>query len=177
MTKKLFAILIGMSIVFGAGFAFAGNTSGTADYSVTLTDGCTIDTTATGTDFGCYFIGDPDLTSVAAGSVTITCRNGLAYSWGVDQGLNPAGAQGIRMDDGIGNYITYSLYEGGTHLGDVGMNAIDATYTEDYTTYTDRDATGTGSAQTYALTANVAVSGGTVAGTYSDTITVTVVWP
>ncbi len=177
MTRKFFAIVIGLALVFSGGYALADSTSGTADYSVTLISGCTVDTSSTGTDFGTYFIGDPDLVSAAAGSVSITCANGLNYSWGVDKGINPPGTQWLRMHDGVGNYIQYRLFQGGVELGDIGMNAIDATYTERWATYTDRDATGTGAAQTYNLNADVEISGGTVAGTYTDTVTVTVVWP
>ncbi|MEZ4526448.1 MAG: spore coat protein U domain-containing protein [Desulfobacterales bacterium] len=177
MTKKLFAIVIGLALVFSAGLALAGNTSGTADYSVTLISGCTVDTSAMGTDFGTYFIGDPDLVNAAAGSVTITCANGLNYAWGVNRGINPPGTQWLRMHDGVGNYIQYRLFQGGVELGDVGMTAIDPVYTQSWTGFTDRDATGTGLPQTYNLNANVEISAGTVAGTYTDTVTVTVVWP
>jgi len=177
MTKKLFAIVIGLALVFSGSYALAGNTSGTADYSVTLISGCTVDTSATGTNFGNYFIGDPDLVSAAAGAVSITCATGLNYAWGVNRGINPPGTQWLRMHDGVGNYIQYRLFQGGLELGDVGMNAIDAVYTENWTAFTDRNATGTGLPQTYNLNADVQISAGTVAGTYEDTVTVTVVWP
>jgi len=176
MTKKFFAILIGLTLIFSAGSSLAGSTNGTANYSVTLTDGCIIDTSAATTDFGSWFIGDPNLVNAAAGSVSITCANTLPYAWGVDKGSNPPGAQALRMHDGLGNYITYNLLQGGTNLGDVGMNAIDGTYTEQWAGPTARNAAGTGAAQVYNLNANVQISGGAVAGTYTDTVTVTVVW-
>ena len=177
MTKKLLAIAIGLTMIFSAGTALADYTTGTADYSVTITAGCVVDTSAMGLDFGSYFVGDPNLVNTAAGTVTITCANLLPYAWGINEGINPGGGQGPRLHDGSGNYITYDFYEGGTPLGDVGLTAIDATYTESYTTWTDRDATGTGIAQNYPLTADVNINAATVAGTYQDTITVTVAWP
>jgi spore coat protein U-like protein len=180
--KKLFAILIGLMMVFTAGSAFAGTTSGTADYSVTLVDGCTIDTSAMSTDFGSFFIGDPDLVNQPAGSVTISCANLLVYTWGIDKGSNPPAPaqQWLRMHDGLGNYIRYRLYEGGTELGDVGLASVAGSlYVEEWTnaTYAARTATGTGAAQTYNLTADVQITDGGVAGPYTDQVTVTIVWP
>lgn len=175
--KKVLVIMIGLAMVFAAGTALAGNTNGTADYQVTLVDGCTVDTTGMTTDFGSYFLGDADLVAASAGTVSISCANGLNYAWGIDKGINAPGGQFLQLHDGIGNYIEYRLFQGGTQLGDVGMNGIDATYSEQYTTFTDRDAIGTGAAQTYNLNANVDINPATVAGTYTDTVTVTVVWP
>lgn len=177
MMKKFLAIAVGLTMIFSGGTALADTVNATADYSVTLTDGCTVDTSAMGTDFGSWFIGDPNLVNVAAGTVTITCATGTLYSWGIDEGLNPGGGQGPRLHDGLGNYITYDFYQGGTELGDVGLNAIDAAYAESYTTWLDRDATGTGAAQNYNLNADVNINAATVGGTYQDTITVTVAWP
>jgi spore coat protein U-like protein len=164
-------------MVLAAGTALAGNTSGTADYQVTLVDGCTVDTSAMTTDFGSYFLGDANLVAASAGTVSISCANGLNYAWGINKGVNAPGNQWLRLHDGTGNYIQYRLFEGGTELGDIGMNVIDGTYTEQWGTFTDRDATGTGAAQTYNLNADVQINAATVAGTYTDTVTLTVVWP
>ncbi len=177
MTRKLFAIVTGLALVFSAGYALAGITSDTADYSVTLVAGCMIDTSATGTDFGTYLIGSPNLVGTPAGSVTITCANTVPYTWGVNRGLNHGGAQQLRLYDGVANYINYKLFQGGTEFGDVGMTAIDGSYTQSWTALNALTAIGNGLAQTYPLTANVDIAVGTVAGTYTDTVTVTVVWP
>lgn len=177
MMKKIFAIMIGFAMVFAAGTAFAGNTNGTADYQVTLVDGCTVDTSGMTTDFGSFFLGDSDLVAASAGTVSISCAMGTNYAWGVDKGSNPPGTQWLRMHDGSGNYIQYRLFQGGFELGDIGMNAIDAVYTERWATYTGRNATGTGAPQTYNLNADVSINAATVAGTYTDTVTLTVVWP
>ncbi|MGE0084583.1 MAG: spore coat U domain-containing protein [Desulfococcaceae bacterium] len=178
MKRKLFAIVIGIALVFSAGAALAGITSDTADYSVTLVAGCMIDTTATGTDFGTYLIGSPNLVGTPAGSVTITCNTGINYTWGVNGGINfDAGAQKLRLNDGFAHYIDYRLFQNGTQFGDVGMTAIDSSYTQSWTALNALTATGNGAAQTYPLTADVDIAVGTVPGTYNDTVTVTVVWP
>ncbi len=178
MTKKLFAIMIGLAIVFAAGTTLAGNTSDTAVYSITIIDGCTVDTSGMTTDFGSYFLGDPNLVNVGAGSLSIACRSGLGYAWGIDKGVNPPGGEALRMHDGSGNYVTYNLEEGGTDVGDVGLNGMDGTYTEQWTTVAARNATGTGAPQIFNLNADVNIpGGGGTPGTYTDTVTVTVAWP
>ena len=178
MTKKLFAIMIGLAMVFVAGQALAGTANDTAVYSITIVDGCTIDTSGMTTDFGSHFLGGPNLVNANAGSLSISCRSGLNYAWGIDKGVNPPGGDALRMHDGLGNYVTYNLEEGGTDVGDVGLNAIDTTYGESWAAATDRDATGTGAPQTFNLNADVTIPGlGGTPGAYSDTVTVTVAWP
>lgn len=178
MTKKLLTVMIGLAMVFVAGQALAGTTSDSAVYSITIIDGCTVDTSGMTTDFGSYFLGDPNLVNVGAGSLSIACRNGLVYAWGIDKGLSPAAGEALRMDDGFGNYVTYNLEQGGTDVGDVGLTAIDGTYAEQWTAATARSATGTGAPQIFNLNADVNIpGGGGTPGTYSDTVTVTVAWP
>jgi spore coat protein U-like protein len=183
--KKVWAITIGLAMVLAAGTALAGNTSGTADYQVTLVDGCTVDTSGMTTDFGSYFLGDADLVNVLAGSVTITCANNQDYAWGIDKGLNAPGTNWLRMQQGAStNYIRYRLTEGGSDLGDAGLGAEDfgtgtpTGHTDAWTgSFVYRSGVGNGSPQQYDLRADVNISEGGVAGTYTDTVLVTVYWP
>jgi spore coat protein U-like protein len=183
--KKLLAITIGLAMVLAAGTALADSTTGTANYQVTLVDGCTVDTSGMTTDFGTYFVGDADLVNISAGSVTITCSSGTEYAWGINKGQNAPVTNWLRMQQGATtNYIRYRLTENGSDLGDAGLGAYDFGGTAPATGHSDlwtgsfayRSGTGDGSPQQYDLRADVNIFGG-VAGTYEDEVTVTVYWP
>jgi len=176
--KKLLALATGAALLAGAQNGFAAKVSATLDYEVTLSNGtCTV--TAVGKTF------DPQPTSVTdrnglpAGSVEVNCTSGLAYAWGIDGGAHYGTRfSGYRSMSGPGGDFAYDLKSGSNRIGDDGLNAKDPSYTDTTAGVSSLTATGTGAAQTYPLTADLAFT--TLAtktpGTYTDTVTVTVVF-
>ena len=108
MRKIAFAVL-GLSLCAGT-FAFAGAANTNLNVSASVSNNCTISTTAL--DFGPY---DPivaqassDLTGT--GTVTITCTKGATTTVGLGLGSNATGST-RRMTDGSSNYLTYEAYQ------------------------------------------------------------------
>ncbi len=196
MTKRILAIVLALAMVFGAGSAMADMSSGTADYDVTLGDVCTVDTTAATTSFGFHPLMSPPLApvgsgSVSAGSVDVTCSPGVNYILGADGGLNAgattyptftyAAPTTLAMVDGSGNFVGYYLHDGtGFILGDADLPGIDPLYSPFSLNPTGANGwggVGSGGVQTYGLFADVFIDDpALVAGTYTDTVTFTVVW-
>jgi spore coat protein U-like protein len=174
MTKKILAIVLGLAVVFSSGPVFAGFTSGNADYQVSLLSGCMIDTSSTGTYFGAYAIGDPDLTGVGAGLVQINCAPGTNYWWGIDVGSHFAAT--MNMFNGT-DTVPYSLYESGAPIGNNGLQTMDPAFVVTNADTGRGPYVGTGLWQNYNMTADVSVSAGPTPGVYSDTVVVSVAWP
>jgi spore coat protein U-like protein len=126
--------------------------------SATVADSCTVSATALG--FGAYAVASD---SAATTTVTVTCTNGTTYHVALDDGGNFTTTR--RMTDAT-SFLEYELYTDAGHVTRWGN-----------TDTTDVDGTGDGSAQ--ALTVYGLVPSGqfVTAGSYTDTINVTVTYP
>lgn len=177
MKKKILALTTGLAMVLGAGSAIAGVDSGTADYSLSLVDACIVDTSAASTAFPDMPTGSTAVTGVAAGSISVSCANGLAYAVGANGGNNwDGGTSTFGLLSAGWQRIPYVINEGGVPFGDIGLTANDPTYTEQ-TTMSARTGTGTGAPIVYNLTADLDVQNWMVAGDHFDTVTYSVTWP
>ncbi|MDD3764942.1 MAG: spore coat U domain-containing protein [Nevskiales bacterium] len=145
----------------------AATVTNTFDVTITLQNACDVTTTApTNMDFGTVDL----LTSVQTqtSTITVTCTNGATYDVGIDAGLNEGTADDTttrRMKDAGTNYVSYDLLQtdGTSHWGDnVGVDT--------------ESSTGTGAAQTFTVNGTVPIQTTPPAGSYSDTVTVTVTY-
>lgn len=127
--------------------------------SATVAETCTV--SAAALDFGSYAVASA---SAATTTVTVTCTNGTTYHVALDDGGNFTTTR--RMVSGGTNFLEYELYTDAGHATRWGSTDL-----------TDVDGTGDGSAQ--ALTVYGLVPSGqfVAAGSYSDTINVTVTYP
>jgi len=176
--KKLLALATGAALLAGAQNGFAAKVSATLDYEVTLTapvtGTCTV--AATGKVFATQPTGAADQNGVAAGSVEVNCTSGLAYAWGIAGGAHYGTRySGYRSMSGPGGDFAYDLQSGGTRIGDEGLHAKDASYTDTTAGVSSLTATGTGAAQTYDVTADLGFVSAP-AGVYTDAVTVVVVF-
>jgi len=181
MNKKLILIGVGTVLMTTVATSYAaGNTTKGATLTLSVSSACTIDTTALTTNFG--IAKDGSLTNAPAGNLNITCPSSRAYGFGVNKGQSfGAGGASDRsaFKTGTGYAISYLLAYSGTGLGDKGLSAVDPGYVVTHTTYSGvTGKTGTGGAQAYPLTMNIASthSAGKPEGTYSDTVNFVVVW-
>lgn len=145
------------------------NGTDTAQFQVkiAITNSCDVHTVApTDMDFG----SSGALTAVLTqqSSLTVNCNNALPYTIGLDAGANAGTASDIttrRMTDGS-EFVGYQLYQTSgtsTPWGDtIGTNT--------------KAGTGTGSAQTLTVYGQVPVQTTPGAGSYVDTIQVTVTY-
>lgn len=139
----------------GGGTAATSSSGITANYA----DTCAI-STAADLDFGIVasLTGAQDQLS----TITLRCPTGTAWKLGLNDGGNASGGA-RRMTDGTGRYITYELYRDSARSQRWGN-----------TPGTDSsDGTGSGSPQTATVYGRVPAQAVPAAGTYSDTVTVT----
>lgn len=101
---RSFAVAVVMISAFAASSTFAQTATGNLAISATVVPLCTVG--AGSLNFGNY---DPNSGTAldGAGTFTLTCTKGTAYSIALDNGLNYSG--GRRMLGG-GEYLTYELY-------------------------------------------------------------------
>lgn len=145
MKKTVLAAIVSLALVFSAGSALAAGTA-TVDISASVLGTCAFNSG------GAIDFGNLDPTSGVSPSVTnataanFTCTNGTAYTITDDAGLSGA----YELSDGT-NAIPYALTYTGT-------------------------GTGTGTATDLSITADIAYADYQTkpAGTYTDTVTLTI---
>ncbi|MCK9468787.1 MAG: spore coat U domain-containing protein [Porticoccaceae bacterium] len=140
-------------------------TSDAFDVTITLQNSCDLSTVPTDMNFGTQGLLDQDYDATSA--IYVTCTTGASYDLELDEGGNADGST-RRMTDGNSNYVSYRLYSDSGHT----------TLWGDGTTFGDAYAdTGTGSEETVTVYGRVLESDNSTtppAGTYTDTVTVTV---
>ena len=147
---------------------------------LTMIGTCTLDSSGVA-GFGSWPVGTADIkadiNNVALGVISVNCVAGVNYGLGIDKGLNwNAGKR--QMANG-GNYVPYFLWansSGTTEWGDSGLAAIENSYIETHPASAQFNI-GTGNFQNFFIWGDALVQNIGIAGTYSDTITITVVWP
>ncbi|WP_158636483.1 Csu type fimbrial protein [Luteimonas marina] len=134
-------------------------TTSSSGINANYVDTCAI-STATDLDFG-------SVTSLASArdqvsTITLRCPTGTAWKLGLDNGAHASGST-RRMTDGSGRYIHYELYRDGARSQRWGN-----------TPGTDSsDGTGSGTSQTATVYGRVPAQAVSAAGSYADTVTVT----
>jgi spore coat protein U-like protein len=163
------AILAALTVAaaMAPAITYAGTASSTASINGTVVNNCQFGT-ATTLSFGNY---DPigankaaDL--VAAGSVNVVCTAGDDFTITADAGANGTNATGTtRAMSAIINstpaYLSYDLY-------------ADSAYSTVWNTTNALSATGTGSSQNVSFYGRVPAAQNVAAGSYSDTVNLTV---
>ncbi|MFT3790640.1 MAG: spore coat U domain-containing protein [Rudaea sp.] len=172
MNKKLrYAALVAAVLALG-GFASTTMAAATAttSFNVTLTLDATCDTTtlaATALGFGEHTYLD---TITSTSTVSIKCSTGTAFNIGLDAGANPGTSGDIttrRMKGGTGSdYVSYQLYTDSGYGTAWGNNSSNGWVAK----------TGTGSAVTYTVYGKASPISTSPAGSYSDTVGVTVTY-
>jgi spore coat protein U-like protein len=162
------AVLLGL---YTAVMAQAATATGSLTVQMTITASCTISaaTLNFGTLSGTSVIAVATNASV---NVSVTCTNGSPYSIAMNNGANASGSQ-RRMTNGTG-FINYNLFT------DAGRTSPWTTATSS-TTCTSTNScylgTGNGAAQSVPVFGQVpAVGSAPTAGTYTDTVTMTITY-
>ncbi len=150
--RGLKALILALVLVVGAGYAHSATTTGTVNVTATVVGTCKFTTGTTTLDFGNLTSGDV----TANTTLEFWCTMGTGYTVTDDDGLYETAPDANRMFDGGTNYIPYSF------------------------NYTPTNGTGggVGSPITLNITGTVLESDYTAvpAGTYNDTVTITVTW-
>lgn len=159
---KLLAVLLALCVSNTHADTATGNLSVTASVSKT----CTLTTTAVA--FGTY---DPaaGTDTTATGAVTVTCTSGTGYTVALDAGANPGTAGDTdtrRMKANTSDYLPYLLYQDAAHTTPWGNSGGEILTGQ----------IGDGSAQTIDVHGVVLKNQYVAAGSYVDTVIVTVTY-
>ncbi len=153
-----------LAAAFAAAPAFAADAGSSLEVNATVTANCTVSTSPVA-------FGDVDVTSGqavhGAGSVSVTCTNGTAWTAAADAGAGSGADLASRKMANGANLLNYSLFTDSarTQVWGDGIEGATATFSD----------TGTGTAQT--KTVYGLITGGQTgvpAGGYADTVQVTV---
>ena len=136
----------------------------TSSMSVTATVSTTCAVSATPLAFGTYAA---STASTGSSTIGVTCTNGTAYSVGLDAGAGSGATTSNRLLTGSGGgTLAYTLYRDSGRTQNWG-NTI-GTDTQ--------SGTGTGLAQTLNVYGRIAAGATALAGSYTDTVTVTLTY-
>lgn len=146
------------------GSAAAQTATDSFTVQIQITSECLINSAST-LDFGAS--GVLSAAVAATSEIIVQCTSGTTYNVGLNAGLGAGATVAARLMTGPASAtVTYSLYTDVAHT-DVWGNTIG----------TDTvSGTGTGAAQTYTVYGQVPAQSTPAAGTYSDTVTVTVTY-
>lgn len=150
--------------VVASGSAFAATTTSQMTITATIDPACQILSMPTPTSNGTV----GTLYQAPNATISTTCSAGVPYSVTVDSGLN--GAMFFRqMTDGNGNFFSNDIYDADTlsWIGDQG-------YADTFPFGAPANRVGNGASQDVHLA--FWINPGSVAGVYSDTVTVTLTY-
>ncbi|MGO2143591.1 MAG: Csu type fimbrial protein [Serratia bockelmannii] len=180
MKKNLMVLTSVVILLCANGVAnAAGTLQGTLGVTLTIGAGCTIaggDSSGAANNFGSISFGtypslnniiDATATGSSGGSLTLNCTKDTEYTVALGNGLNNASGTQRRMVNSAKSdeYINYNLYQDAEHsvVWGSGVNAMTATADG-----TPKQLIVYGRVPASATTPN--------AGTYNDTVTMTVSW-
>jgi spore coat protein U-like protein len=147
----------------------AGTITGNLSIQMTIVAGCQVSGGATsGNNFGTLNFGswsllnqNIDAQQDVGAQVSLACSSGEPYSVSLSDGQNFSSAR--RMASG-GNFVNYELYQDASHSQRWGAGGEALA------------STGNGSVKNHLVYGRVPVQSVQPAGTYSDTVVVTVAW-
>lgn len=164
LAPKLRAACIQVCAVASLGFvASSVATAQTDTFQVTasVTASCSV----TGADlaFGVY---DPVSATDVDGTISldVVCTNGSAYDIGLDEGVGAGATVATRIMETVGGTLNYSIYQN-TQRTTVWGNTAGVDTVSD---------TGTGATQNFTAYARLFALQNAAAGSYADTVTVTI---
>lgn len=154
--------LAGAMVPLSMDLSRAATTTTTFNVSLTITSSCSVSATALA--FGSTGVIASNIDN--SSTVTVTCTNSAPYDVGLDAGTGTGATIATRKMTSGGATVDYSLYQ------DAGRTTVWGT-----TIGTDTvSGTGNGSAQVLTVYGRVPVQATPAAGSYTDTITVTVTY-
>ncbi|XSG83409.1 MAG: Csu type fimbrial protein [Methyloligella sp. ZOD6] len=154
-------ILAALAIALSAVPALPATVTDTFQVSITIQADCTISTALSDINFGTEGVLDTDV--AASSTLSCTCSSGTPYTIGLNEGTGTGATVAVRKMTNGGSTVDYSLYTDSGHTtvwGNVSGEWVSAN--------------GTGLPQLFTIYGLVPTQTTPAAGTYTDTITVTV---
>jgi len=144
----------------------------TLAFNLNIVASCTLDTTGFGS-FGTHSVGEASIINVPLGSISVTCPASIAYKIGFDKGQNLANGK-RQMASGT-RFIPYSIKYNAVEWGDIGLTTLAPNYVETFPAPAVAGI-GTGIPQSFMITGDAWIENANSAGTYTDTLIVTLAW-
>ncbi|MFN3235087.1 MAG: spore coat U domain-containing protein [Gammaproteobacteria bacterium] len=164
--KKHVLYALTIASIFGVATAFADTATSTFQVSATVADACSVASSDT-LNFGTY---NPLDGSVTTGNtdIDVTCTQSTGYNVGLSAGTGSGASVSTRKMTSTtsSDTLEYTLYQDSGYSSVWGETIGSNTYSDD----------GTGLEQTIPVYGKIAASQNVPAGTYEDTITVTVTY-
>ena len=164
VTKKnrfIAACVAAATLTCAAPASFAATASASLTISASVVASCTV--VGSSIAFGAYTQAVVNQT----GSITVQCTNGTAYNVGLDAGTGTgATVSNRKMSASGGGTLNYALYRDSARSSNWGSTIGTDTLT----------GTGTGLAQTLTVYGQIPAAQTPLAGSYSDTVTVTLTY-
>jgi spore coat protein U-like protein len=167
---RLTVLAVSIAALSVAGTASAATTGGSFQVTASVANSCVV-TAANDIAFGAYDPADTNNTAAldGAGSVTVRCTRGSNATIALNQGLNAAGASSCttplrQMSDGGTSRLRYDLYSDSGRTvawGCTGTNDVDQAFTSL-------------APVTFDTFGRIPAGQDVPAGSYADTVTVTV---
>ena len=164
MTPKTLVLvrpLVAVGLLGLAATASAQTTTTTMTVSTTMSASCSV--SASALSFGTSVPSPMTAAVDGTATITATCTNGRPYSIGLDRGSSPTGTESLRQMTGSGGTVNYAIYSDASRTTVWG--SADSSLVRQ---------TGTGLAQPLTAYGRMPLQTGVVAGTYTDSVTVTV---
>lgn len=161
-TLSAWVALVLMPILFPT-TALADSATATIDVSATVLKSCAVSTTALA--FGEYTPSN-GTASDATSTISVTCTNGTTYEIALDAGAGSGATVSSRKMTYLTNTLTYELFRDSARLLTWGDTTLINTVV----------GVGDGEAASHTVYGRIAAGQYEVAGSYSDTVTVTVTY-
>ena len=135
----------------------------TGTFAVTAAVSSTCSVAGGSLSFPAYVSGQSEA-ATGTGTISVSCSNGASYTIGLDQGTGTGHSATARVLMNGSNVLNYELYT------EVALTNIWDTSTHVYS------GTGNGATQSVSVYGQISASQSVVAGSYSDSVTVTVTY-
>ncbi len=163
MQKTFTRFLAGVAFLAAAGAAHAATVTDQFQARITIQNDCVINS-VTDLDFGTS--GLLNAAVDASATISLRCTENAAYDIGLDAGSNGGDTTTRKMSDGNGNTVDYQMFQDSARTVNWGNTVGTDT----------KSATGTGVDETHVIYGRVPAQATPPAGTYTDTVTVTVTY-
>ncbi|WP_420793542.1 spore coat U domain-containing protein [Roseinatronobacter alkalisoli] len=157
-----FIVVSATVLILGPNAALSQTSTATFDVTITIQADCEVTSTQT-LDFGSSGVLSTDVD--ATSNIEVTCTPDVAYTIGLNEGTGiDATITERKMSGGGAETVDYGLFQDAARSVNWGNSPPTDTV----------GATGTGTAQTHTVYGRVPPQATPTAGTYTDTVTVTV---
>ncbi len=163
MQKTFTRFLVGVAVLAAAGAAHAATVTDQFQARIIIENDCVINSVSN-LDFGTSGLLNAAVDATA--EISLRCTENASYNIGLDGGSNGGDTTTRKMSNGSGDTVDYQMFQDAART----VNWGDTIGTD------TKSGTGTGIDETHTIYGRVPAQATPPAGTYTDTVTVTVTY-